>query len=219
MRDYCAFMEEMVIMNLKGLYRKIKREKYFSRIKQYTMLSPNSYYDAGFHVELRNPKTGGIYLQTGDNCILSGKYIFETSSGKITIGNRVHIGASTLISRNSICIDDDVIIAWDCLIYDHNSHSIDWNERKNDVLQEYEDVQNSLSIIANKKWSIVKDAPIHICSKAWIGAKAVILKGVTIGEGAIVAAGSVVTHDVEPWTIVGGNPAVILKKLVPHEEK
>lgn len=42
-----------------------------------------------------------------------------------------------------------------------------------------------------------------------------ILKGVTIGEGAIVAAGSVVTHDVEPWTLVAGNPARFIKKLIP----
>ena len=40
-----------------------------------------------------------------------------------------------------------------------------------------------------------------------------ILKGVKIGEGAIVAAGSIVTKDVEPWTMVGGNPAVVIKKL------
>ena len=52
-----------------------------------------------------------------------------------------------------------------------------------------------------------------MCSKAWIGTGVKVLKGVTIGEGAIVAAGAVVTKDVEPWTMVGGNPAVVIKKL------
>ncbi|NCB55040.1 MAG: acyltransferase [Epsilonproteobacteria bacterium] len=54
--------------------------------------------------------------------------------------------------------------------------------------------------------------PVVISDHVWIGTRAIILPGVTIGEGAIVAAGSVVTKDVEPYTIVGGNPAKFLKK-------
>lgn len=55
-------------------------------------------------------------------------------------------------------------------------------------------------------------APITICDGVWIGARAIILPGVTIGEGAVVAAGAVVTKDVEPWAVVGGNPAKFIKK-------
>ncbi len=54
-------------------------------------------------------------------------------------------------------------------------------------------------------------APIRICDGVWIGARAIILPGVTIGEGAVIAAGAVVTKDVEPWTVVGGNPAKFIK--------
>lgn len=183
-------------MLLKEVYQRIKRKRLFNRIREYTVLSPDSFYDNGFYVDLRNPEKGNVYLRTGQYCIISGKFIFETSSGKVMIGNRVHIGGSTFISRHSIVIDDDVIIAWDCLFYDHNSHSTKWGERNNDVMQEYEDVQNGKSVIASKNWEVVKSAPIHICSKAWIGARSIILKGVTVGEGAIVAAGSVVTKDV-----------------------
>lgn len=57
-----------------------------------------------------------------------------------------------------------------------------------------------------------RGAPIIIEDHVWIGSKAVILKGVTIGRGAVVAAGSVVTKDVEPFTIVGGNPAQVIRK-------
>lgn len=53
--------------------------------------------------------------------------------------------------------------------------------------------------------------PITIGNDVWIGACSIILKGVTIGDGAVVAAGSVVTKDVEPYTIVGGNPAKFIK--------
>ena len=55
-------------------------------------------------------------------------------------------------------------------------------------------------------------APITICDGVWIGARAIVLPGVTIGEGAVVAAGAVVTKDVEPWAVVGGNPAKFIKR-------
>lgn len=60
-------------------------------------------------------------------------------------------------------------------------------------------------------------APITICDGVWIGARAIVLPGVTIGEGAVVAAGAVVTKDVEPWTVVGGNPAMVVKRRVLTE--
>lgn len=54
--------------------------------------------------------------------------------------------------------------------------------------------------------------PISIGSCVWIATGAIVLPGVTIGDGAVIAAGSVVTKDVDPWTIVGGNPARFIKK-------
>ena len=52
----------------------------------------------------------------------------------------------------------------------------------------------------------------EIGEDAFIGARALILPGVNLGEGAVVGAGAVVTKDVEPWTVVGGNPAKVIKK-------
>ena len=57
-----------------------------------------------------------------------------------------------------------------------------------------------------------RDAPITIHDNVWIGSSAIILKGVTIGEGAVVAAGSVVTRDVKAISIVGGNPAKLIRE-------
>jgi len=56
--------------------------------------------------------------------------------------------------------------------------------------------------------------PIAINANAWVAGWAIILPGVTIGEGAVVAAGAVVTKDVEPWAVVGGNPAKVIKMRV-----
>ena len=55
--------------------------------------------------------------------------------------------------------------------------------------------------------------PIKICDNAWIGSNSVILQGVTVGEWSVVAAGAVVTRDVEPYTVVGGVPAKFIRKV------
>jgi len=60
--------------------------------------------------------------------------------------------------------------------------------------------------------------PVVIADDVWIGANAVILPGVTIGQHAVVAAGAVVTKDVPPYSVVGGVPATVLKKLVMSNE-
>ena len=65
------------------------------------------------------------------------------------------------------------------------------------------------------RWNFAfKTKPITIGSCVWIATGAMVLPGVTIGDGAVVAAGAVVTKDVEPWTVVGGNPAKFIKKRV-----
>jgi acetyltransferase-like isoleucine patch superfamily enzyme len=67
--------------------------------------------------------------------------------------------------------------------------------------------------LISKDWSNVVTKPVIIKSKVWIGFNVIILKGVIIGEGAVVGANSVVTKDIEPWTVVGGNPAVFIRKI------
>ena len=165
-------------------------------------------------LELRAPVKNRTFLEIGESCFLQNRFIFEKNSGYIKIGNGVHIGAGTrIISINKIEIGNDVIIAWDCTIYDHNSHSIYWEQRKNDTKQEIADYNENGNSILNKNWSDVVSKPIKIKDKAWIGFGVTILKGVIIGEGAVVAAGSVVTKDVPDYVVVGGNPATILKHI------
>jgi galactoside O-acetyltransferase len=87
---------------------------------------------------------------------------------------------------------------------DHNSHALDWRLRVDDTKG---------WLVGRKDWTHVKIQPVKICDHAWIGFNSILLKGVTVGEGAIVAAGSVVTKDVPPFTIVGGNPARVIRNL------
>ena len=69
-----------------------------------------------------------------------------------------------------------------------------------------------------KNKTIVKCSPVHIEKNAWIGARAIILPGVTIGENAVVGAGAVVTKDVPANSVVVGNPAKVIKNIEMEEK-
>jgi len=160
-------------------------------------------------IQIRNP-TNKVFLTIGENCMIEGKAIFETQTGEIIIGKNTSIGASTLISINKIDIGDDVMVSWGCTIIDNDAHSIISSERHGDVEAWKKEVMEK-KYGHYKNWGVVNSKQISIRNKAWIGFNSIILKGVTIGEGAIVAAGSVVTKDVPDYAVVAGNPAKIVK--------
>jgi galactoside O-acetyltransferase len=105
-------------------------------------------------------------------------------------------------------VGNDVLISWGCHLADHDSHSIEWSKRQYDV---------SRWRTGQKSWEHVLTAPIVVRDKAWVGFNSIILKGVVIGEAAVVGAGSVVTSDVPPYTVVAGNPARVIRELTPEE--
>lgn len=176
-------------------------------------INESSYLLQNFHLDLRKPIPQKRYVDIGANCMISAQLIFEDETGEIIIGNNVFLGSSKLICRNKIEFGNNIFVAWGCYFYDHDSHSLDYKERRKDIQQQLDDYRAGRNFIHSKNWGVVKSAPIKICDDAWIGMEAIILKGVTIGEGAIVGAGSVVTKDVAPWTVVGGNPARVIKEI------
>lgn len=196
-------------MKLKDIFKKKKKIKKIPNsvsVGENSVLLPNTSFR--FNVNSKNP------IKIGNNCMINCDFIFESEKGEIEIGDRTFInGGTSLISRSKIKIGDDVTIAWGCTLYDHNSHSLDWQERQKDLEQQLNDYNNGLDFIKNKNWETVKSKPITIEDKVWIGFDCTILNGVTIGEGAIVGAKSVVRENVEPYTIVAGNPAVVIKKI------
>jgi acetyltransferase-like isoleucine patch superfamily enzyme len=127
--------------------------------------------------------------------------------GQITIGDNAYIGKDSRIwSGESITIGNNVLISHFCNIIDTDSHETDAIERA----ERYKD------LVKNGPWSTkgsIKSSPIVIHDHAWISFNVTILKGVTIGEGAIIGANSVVTKDVPEYCLAVGNPAQIVKKL------
>lgn len=183
---------------------------------KYLSYSSSSNVD-GVRLEVRSNSSKKDRLIIGDDSNIQGYFVFEKDDGLISIGNRTFIGGGLFISIDKIEIGDDVLISWGCTISDNNSHSTKWPERENDV-KLWKRGLDEKKIGQFKNWDVVKFAPVIIKDKAWIGFNSIILKGVTIGEGAIVGAGSVVTKDVPEWTIVAGNPAKIIK-TIPEDER
>lgn len=146
----------------------------------------------------------GSTVQIGDFTMIEGGIVTEHRDARISIGARTYIGSSQIISANRIRIGDDVLIAWGCIVVDHDSHSLIWRERSGDVVDWFS---------GKKNWDHVARGTIDIGDKAWIGANVVILKNVTIGEGAVVGAGSVVTRSVPAWTLAAGNPARVVRSI------
>jgi acetyltransferase-like isoleucine patch superfamily enzyme len=143
----------------------------------------------------------------GKNTHILGQLLVFKYGGEINIGDNCYVGDGTKIwSGESVIIGNNVLISHNVSIVDTNAHEIDYIERAT----RYED------LIANGPWKTkgnVETKPILIKDHAWINFGAIILKGITIGSGSIVAAGAVVTKDVPDFVVVAGNPAVIVKKL------
>lgn len=109
----------------------------------------------------------------------------------LKIGENVGISGATISCENRILIGNNVLIGSGVLITDSDSHPLNPLDRDNNDL--------------------IKTAPIIIEDNVFIGARSIILKGVCIGQGSVVGAGSVVVKNIPPMCICAGNPAKIIK--------
>ena len=171
----------------------------------------------GLNSYISNESGNKLHIRIGDYCRIHGNMICK-ASGKVEMGNYCVLqdGASIQCLEH-IKIGHYVGIANNTTIVDNNHHRIEPEERIKHRLRcapggdGYPGLGNG--------WEISDSAPVIIEDVVWIGAQCSILKGVTVGEGSVVAKNSVVTKDVPPYTIVAGNPAKVVKKLTKPDYK
>jgi len=135
-----------------------------------------------------------------NNSIMRPCRISVTGNAHLSIGRNTGLSGVRIGCEKSIIIGNNVWIGANATIYDTDFHPIDPYERL--ILQD----------VPCKKAEVVIDDSV------WIGANSMILKGVHIGKGAVIAAGSIVTKDVPEFTIYGGNPAKLIREI-PRNEK
>lgn len=121
------------------------------------------------------------------------KLMADTPNSKIYIGSNTRINGACIHAQNRIEIGENCLIASNVQIMDSNGHELSFNN-----------VENRIN---------TRDIPeeVIIGDNVWIGANSIVLPGVHIGNGSVIAAGSVVVKDVPPMSLYGGNPARLIK--------
>ena len=150
---------------------------------------PGSHISLGSHVTLDSSARANP-LGGSSRCVLRTM----TSTARLTLGDRVGLSSSVIVAGNSIEIGEDTILGAGSMVLDNDFHApgpgFSW-------LTEYS---------KNSK-------PVKIGRGCFIGARSIILKGVTLGDRVIIGAGSVVTKDVPAYSVAAGNPAHVVRTL------
>lgn len=189
-------------------------EKYSLLVGKITVSFSKAYY--GKRLDFAAPYNvwGKIrFLICGKGSIIIGKNFHAVSSrrrsfitlfspchltvigdGQIILGEHVGLNGTTITARSKISIGDNTMIGPNTIIIDHDGH----------VAWPLEDRWTKQGAIAE----------IKIGNDVWIGMNSLILKGVTIGSGAVIAAGSIVVTDVDSNSVYAGNPAKKIKNLI-----
>jgi acetyltransferase-like isoleucine patch superfamily enzyme len=159
---------------------------------------------------IRNALGDSSKIVIGGHSHIRGELMVFGHGGQISIGEWCYVGEGTRIwSASSIEIGNRVLISHSVNIFDNLTHPLKATERHEQAKQIF-DSGHPRDISLDEK-------PVKIGDDAWIGACAMVLRGVCVGEGGIVAAGAVVTRDVPAYSIAAGNPAVIVRELSPDE--
>jgi acetyltransferase-like isoleucine patch superfamily enzyme len=168
------------------LYYQIKRGFYQWRYPQLTL-------EPGVQIAHKLVIGGDVKVTIGANSRLS-KRVSIYGKGQVTIGQNVFLNGANIGCHHSVTIDDNCLIS-DCFIADTDYHNLQPHLR-------------------HAPPGPKVTAPIMIHRNVWIGARATVLKGVTIGENSVVGLGSIVRQSVPENVVVIGNPAQIVKELV-----
>jgi acetyltransferase-like isoleucine patch superfamily enzyme len=174
-------------------------------------IPPNVEFGEGFYCEtaqvfrfLRNRKSGAIKIGKHVSCYAGCSFSIG-QNGTCTVGDFTLLNGALIMAEEQIDIGSHCLISWNVGIADSDFHPLEPAQRLVDA--------KALAPFFKDRplRPKLKTAPVKIGENVWIGMNAVILKGVTIGDNSVVAAGSVVTKSVPPNTIVAGNPAVAVK--------
>ena len=164
------------------------------------IIDSTAHIDSAFSFDLCRSELP-VAIELGRGCqVLDGTMLDVGPRGRVTVGTCSMLNACWLIADSEITIGDYTMFSWSVVIMDSYRFPRNRRERRDELIQ----LQRRPG---RKSGGSVTASPVHIGNNVWVGFEACILPGVTIGDGSLIGARSVVTEDVPPYTIVAGNPA------------
>ncbi|HMJ65234.1 MAG TPA: acyltransferase [Candidatus Binatia bacterium] len=192
--------------------RQLPWDWYEGEIPKNVAVDSTAYIETSYSFRFfRSEVPGGVEYGRGASTYL-GTMFDVGPRGRVKLGDYALVHGARIICDNEILIGNHALISWNVVLMDTYRLPANSAGRRHELELM---PQRELRIAA----ADVPARPIHIGPNVWIGFETCVLPGVTIGEGSVIGARSVVTTNVPPFTIAAGNPARIVRPLTAEEMK
>lgn len=190
--------------------RKLAWDWYPGRVPENVLVDDTAYVETTFSFYFyRSELNGGVEYGRGASTYL-GTMFDVGPRGRVKLGDYALVHGARIICDAEVLIGDYTLISWNVVLMDSYRVPFDPQERRAELkLVPTRSPRQARADVAAR--------PIRIERNVWIGFDVCVLPGVTIGEGSVVGAKSVVASDVPPFTVVAGNPARIIRPLSTEE--
>lgn len=178
------------------------------KVPENAQIDPEAYLETTYSFNLfRGERSDALQVGRGASIYLG--VMFDVGpQGRVSIGQFTLINGARIICDAEVSIGDYCLISW-------NTVFMDSNRSPTDVVARRKQLERAAATEPRRIEPIEAGRPIRIGRNVWIGFEACVLPGVSIGEGSVVGARSVVVEDLPPYSVAVGNPARILRQLAP----
>lgn len=192
--------------------RKLEWDWFPGTVPENVALADGAYLETTYSFQLyRSRRPDAVRLGRGSSIYLGVMFDLGPAA-HLTVGEFTLMNGSRIVCDERITIGDYCFISWNTVLMDTYRVPVSPQARRDPLEQAAR--RHPRRVEAD-----VPARPIHIGNVVWIGFDSVVLPGVTVGDGAIVGARSVVAADVPPYAIVAGNPARVVRQLDPEESR
>ena len=189
----------------------IENDWYHGNLPKNIILDDFSYPDTAYSFsKYHSEKSTGFTLGYGSGNYGHSNFI-GGRNGKINIGKFVVLQGMNIICNLSVIIKDHCMFSWGSLITDS------WLLTEIISIEQRKKILAQASESSSRNVDFMNPQPVVVEENVWVGFKALILPGVTLGRGCVIGSNSVITKNIPPYAVVAGNPSKILRYLDPTD--